>query len=149
MAISLSLLLGQHISTEYMMVSSSVPGRSQLHLYKSNDLLDWKFVATILDVEAGSRISPTSSLRFGMNFECAGLFSSGQRDYIVVGVEEDVSSKCHRQHYTLWLGGTLILEGGSPRFEIFNYGLLDHGILYAPHLLRDSNDRLIQLGLGQ
>ena len=143
---SLSLLLGQDTSTEYMMTSSSIRGRSHLHVYQSNDLLNWKLVSTVLDVEAGSKISPTSWLRFGENFECAGFFTIGLRDYIVVGVEEGITSKRHRQRYTLWLCGTLALENGLPKFEIRSHGLLDHGILYAPHLFRDSNDRLLQLG---
>lgn len=143
---SLSLLLGQDTSTEYMMISSSVQGRSHLHVYQSDDLLDWKLVSTILDVEAGSKISPTAWLRFGENFECGGFFTIGQTDYIVVGVEEGVTSKRHRQRYTLWLCGTLTLEDGRPKFEIFSHGLLDHGILYAPHLFRDSDNRLLQLG---
>jgi beta-fructofuranosidase len=29
-----------------------------------------------------------------------------------------------------------------------SHGLLDHGISYAPHIFRDSKDRLIQLGWG-
>lgn len=143
---SLSILLGVDSSTDYMMIASGERGRSQLHLYQSNDLLDWKPVSTILDVEAGSRISPGAYLRFGMNFECASFFSVNQRDYIVVGVEEDVTSKRHSQRYTLWLCGTLTIESGCPKFDITSHGLLDHGVLYAPHIFRDSEDRLLQLG---
>ncbi|OBT56372.1 hypothetical protein VE04_03499 [Pseudogymnoascus sp. 24MN13] len=143
---SLSILLGIDPSTDYMMIASGERGRSQLHLYQSNDLLDWKLVSTILDVEAGSRISPVAYLRFGMNFECASFFSINQRDYIIVGVEEGVTSKRHNQRYTLWLCGTLVIEAGCPKFEISSHGLLDHGVLYAPHIFRDSEDRLLQLG---
>ncbi|KFY27973.1 hypothetical protein V491_00684 [Pseudogymnoascus sp. VKM F-3775] len=143
---SLSILLGIDPSTDYMMIASGERGRSQLHLYQSNNLLDWKLVSTILDVEAGSRISPVAYLRFGMNFECASFFSINQRDYIIVGVEEDVTSKRHNQRYTLWLCGTLVTENGCPKFEISSHGLLDNGVLYAPHIFRDSEDRLLQLG---
>ncbi|OBT67793.1 hypothetical protein VE03_03475 [Pseudogymnoascus sp. 23342-1-I1] len=143
---SLSILLGIDPSTDYMIIASGERGRSQLHLYQSNNLLDWKLVSTILDVVAGSRISPVAYLRFGMNFECASFFSINQRDYIIVGVEEDVTSKRHKQRYTLWLCGTLVIETGCPKFEISSHGLLDHGVLYAPHIFRDSEDRLLQLG---
>jgi beta-fructofuranosidase len=143
---SLSSLLGTDPLTDYMMIASSERGRSQLHLYQSNNLLNWKPVSTILDVEAGSRISPSSCLRFGMNFECASFFTIDQTNYIVVGVEEDVASKRHNQHYSLWLCGTLNLESGHPEFKISSHGLLDHGILYAAHIFRDAEDRIIQLG---
>ena len=140
------MLLGLDTSTEYMMIASSERGRCQLHLYQSNDLLNWKQISAILDVKAGSKISPTAYLRFGMNFECACFFSIAERDYIVVAVEEDIQSKRHSQRYTLWLCGTLTLEGQCPKFKISSHGLLDHGVLYAPHVFRDSEDRLLQLG---
>jgi beta-fructofuranosidase len=143
---SLSSLLGIDPSTDYLMNSSSERGRSQLHLYQSNNLLDWKPVCTILDVAECSKVSPSSCFRFGMNFECASFFTIDQTDYIVVGVEEDATSKRHREHYCLWLCGTLSLESGSPEFKISSHGVLDHGILYAAHTFRDAEDRIISLG---
>lgn len=55
----------------------------------------------------------------------ASFFSIGRRDYMIVGVEEDTDSKRHNGHYNL---------------------VLDHGVAYAPHLFRDAEGRLIQLG---
>ncbi len=38
------------------------------------------------------------------------------------------------------------MENGKLRFVIKSHGLVDHGISYAPHLFRDSEDCLLQLG---
>ncbi|KAE8449310.1 hypothetical protein EG329_008211 [Mollisiaceae sp. DMI_Dod_QoI] len=143
----LSELLNIDLGTDYMMIASGVKGHGpELHLYQSCNLLDWQLVSTILSVTAGSMVSPTSSLRFGMNFECASFFSIGKRHYIIVGVEEDEDSKHHSGHYLMWLSGNLLFEDGLLRFEITSHGLLDHGISYAAHIFRDSKGRLIQLG---
>jgi len=132
---------------DYMMIASGTKGHGpELYLYQSDNMLDWKPLSTILSIEAGSKVSPTSKLKFGMNFECANFFSIGQRDYIIVGVEEDEGSKHHNGHYLMWLSGRLVLKDNLPKFEITNHGFLDHGILYAAHTFRDSKGRLIQLG---
>lgn len=144
---AISELLGNDPSTEYMMISSGEKGRGpQLHLYQSQNLLDWEPVSTILSVEANSRVSPTSNLKFGMNFECGSFFSMGKRHYLIVGVEEDHSSTRHNGRYLLWLSGDLVLEKQKPRFVVKAHGLLDHGIGYAAHIFRDSEGRLLQLG---
>ncbi|KAF8854825.1 Arabinanase/levansucrase/invertase [Acephala macrosclerotiorum] len=143
----LSELLGVDPVTDYMMIASGTKGRGpELHLYQSNNLLDWNPVSTILSVRAGSMVSPTSTLKFGMNFECASFFAIGERHYIIVGVEEDEDSKLHNGHYLMWMSGNLALEKGTPKFEIISHGLLDHGVSYAAHIFRDVEGRLIQLG---
>jgi beta-fructofuranosidase len=130
-----------------MMISSGERGPGpQLHIYQSDNLLEWKFVATILTVLAESIVSPTSTLKFGMNFECASFFSFGERQYIVVGVEEGHNSEHHDSRYLLWMSGNLVLEAGMPKFNIKSHGVLDHGISYAAHIFRDSEGRLLQLG---
>jgi len=118
----------------------------QLYLHQSNNLLDWEPVGTVLDVKAGSKISPRGSLKFGMNFECASFFSIGTNDYLTLGVEENQDSTRHNCRYALWFCGNLILDNGKPKFVIKSHGLLDYGISYAPHIFRDSEDRLIRLG---
>ena len=144
---SLSILLGFDKSTDYMMIASGEKEKgAQLHLYQSRDLLQWYPVSTILNVADGSKVSPTSDVRFGKNFECASFFTLGQKDYLIVGVEEDVHSTRHNGHYNMWLCGKLALENGQPRFKITSHGLLDHGVLYAAHIFRDAEDRLLQLG---
>jgi beta-fructofuranosidase len=143
----LSMLLGVDVATDYMLIASGERDRGpQLHLYKSNNLLDWQPVSTILDVQAGSNISPTSKLKFGMNFECASFFSFGARHYIIVGVEEDHDSKQHCARYLLWISGDLVLEDSKPKFKVKSHGSLDYGVLYAAHIFRDSDDRILQLG---
>jgi len=144
---NLSALLDTDLSTEYMMLSSGQKGRGgQLHLYASENILDWNLVSTILDAPENTSISHNSKLKWGRNFECASFFSIGQRNYILVGVEEDVQSKRHNRNYTLWLCGTLSIHDGRPIFNITGHGMLDHGILYAIHIFRDSKYRLLQLG---
>jgi beta-fructofuranosidase len=85
-------------------------------------------------------------LRFGKNFECASFFTLDQKDYMIVGVEEDVHSTRHNRHYNMWLCGKIVLENGQPRFKITSHGLLDHGVLYAAHIFTDAENRLLQLG---
>jgi beta-fructofuranosidase len=144
---SLSTLLGLDKSTDYMMIASGERGKgAQIHLYQSRDLLDWNPVTTILDVEDGSQVSATSELRFGKNFECASFFTLDQKDYMIVGVEEDVHSTRHNRHYNMWLCGKMVLENGEPKFKITSHGLLDHGVLYAAHIFTDAENRLLQLG---
>ncbi|KAE9366942.1 glycoside hydrolase family 32 protein [Stipitochalara longipes BDJ] len=144
---ALSTLLQVDPSTDYMMVASGERDRGpQLHIYQSDDLLKWKMISTILTAPAGSSISKTGKLKYGMNFECASFFSFGGRQYIIVGVEEDHSSKHHSSRYLLWVTGELVLQSGKPRFKIKSHGLLDHGILYAAHISTDSEGRTIQLG---
>jgi beta-fructofuranosidase len=144
---SLSALLGVEPSTDYMLIASGERGRgAQLHLYQSDDLLEWKAVSNILNVEDNSRVSSRSEVRFGKNFECASFFTLGQKDYLIVGVEEDVHSKRHNGHYNIWLCGKLVLENHLPKFKITSHGLLDHGVLYAAHIFRDADNRLLQLG---
>ncbi|KAJ9148817.1 Arabinanase/levansucrase/invertase [Coniochaeta hoffmannii] len=144
---SLSTLMGFGQETSYMMIASGERGQaSQLHLYRSDDLCDWQYLSLLLDVERGSKVSKNSHLRWGENFECASFFSAGRSDYIMLGVEEDEHSRRHNGHCTLWLSGALVLKDGKPRFDISGHGLADHGISYAPHIFRDSEDRLLQLG---
>ncbi|KAH7413071.1 glycosyl hydrolase [Cadophora sp. MPI-SDFR-AT-0126] len=143
----MSKLLGVDSSTDYMLIASGVRGRGpQLLLYQSNDLLHWQPTCTLLEVEANAKITPTSELNFGMNFECASFFIIGERHYIIIGVEEDKSSKRHDCHALLWLSGTLSLENGKPKFNITSHGQLDHGIAYAAHIFRDAEGRILQLG---
>ncbi|KAJ6086795.1 hypothetical protein N7467_005709 [Penicillium canescens] len=144
---SLSKLLGSDVETNFMMIASGNRKLgSQLCLYQSNDLLGWESLGTVLRIKNGSKISPTSNLQFGQNFECASFFTLGQQEYIIVGVEEDTHSERHNGHYLLWLSGKFTLKHGSLDFEIQSHGLLDHGILYAAHIFRDSENRLLQLG---
>ncbi|PVH77647.1 glycoside hydrolase family 32 protein [Cadophora sp. DSE1049] len=143
----MSKLLGVDSSMDYMMIASGERGRGpQLLLYQSKDLLDWQPTCTLLEVEANAKIMPTSELNFGMNFECASFFTIGERHYIVIGVEEDKTSKKHDCHALLWLSGTLRLENGKPKFNITSHGQLDHGIAYAAHIFRDAEGRILQLG---
>jgi beta-fructofuranosidase len=99
-----------------------------------------------LDVKLHNYISPHSALKWGINFECASFFTVGETDYILVGVEETEESTRHSGHCLLWLSGRFVLEQGLPRFRIDAHGLLDGGVLYAAHIFRDAEDRLIQLG---
>ena len=129
------------------MLASGERGRGpQLRIYQSDDLLNWKMISTILAVPAESKISPTSKLKFGMNFECASFFSFAEMQYIVFGIEEDHNGNHHNSRYLLWMSGRLVLQDGKPRFQIKSHGMLDHGILYAAHIFRDSEGRTIQLG---
>ena len=144
---ALSKLLGVDPSTDYMMISSGERGRGpQLHLYQSSNLLDWKRVSTILDVREGAKVSATSGLKFGKNFECGSFLTLGQKQYLIVGVEEDAHSTRHSGRFNMWLCGDLELENGLPKFKISSHGLLDHGILYAAHIFRDAENRLLQFG---
>jgi beta-fructofuranosidase len=144
---ALSILLHADRSTDYMTIASGERGHGpQLHLYQSSNLLDWKMVSTILSVPAESNISTTSKLKFGMNFECASFFTFGERHYIVVGVEEDHNREHHSSRYLLWMSGKLVMEDGKPAFKIKSHGTLDHGILYAAHIFKDSKGRIVQLG---
>ncbi|KAJ6445399.1 Arabinanase/levansucrase/invertase [Purpureocillium lavendulum] len=145
---SLSKLRGVSDGTMYMMIASGVQGQgSQLHLYVANDLVSWAYLGVLLDVKQGERVQPGSDWEFGMNFECGTFATVGNNDYIILGVEEDVTSKRHNHHYEAWLGGKLSLhEDGTPTFGIESHGLLDHGVLYAAHIFRGKDDRLLQLG---
>ncbi|OIW24782.1 Arabinanase/levansucrase/invertase [Coniochaeta ligniaria NRRL 30616] len=145
---SLSTLLELGQETNYMLIASGERDRGpELHVYMSHDLHDgWEYVNVILDAKACSKISDDSELYYGMNFECASFFSLGKTDYILLGVEEPDDSKRHNAHYTLWLSGRLVLQDGKPHFHVSGHGLADHGILYAPHIFRDCEDRLLQLG---
>lgn len=145
---SLSKLLKVSQDTDYMMLASGERGHGpQLHLYKSDDLCNWDHLTILLDTTSGTKITETSPLRFGNNFECASFFSMGSSDYIIVGVEENEDSPRHCHRYVVWLSGKLALEeSGKPRFHVQNHGLLDHGISYAPHIFRDAKNRLLQLG---
>jgi beta-fructofuranosidase len=128
-----------------MVASGEKQRGSHLHLYSSNNLLDWDFQSTILDVQVGAPVSPSSDFKWGKNFECASFFSIGEKNYIAVEVEEDFDSKRHNSHCTLWLCGDFVLENGKPRFKITSHGVIDYGILYAIRLFRDE-ERLLQLG---
>lgn len=145
---SLSTLLGLGQGTNYMLIASGERGRGpELHIYMSHDLHDgWEYVNVILDAEACSKISENSELYYGLNFECASFFSFGETVYIMLGMEEPEDSAHHNAHYMLWLSGRMVLQDGKPRFRVSGHGLADHGILYAPHIFRDSEDRLLQLG---
>ncbi|KAH7318049.1 glycosyl hydrolase [Stachybotrys elegans] len=144
---SLSTLLQHDSSTSYMMIASGERGRGpQLHLYQSNDMINWEYTSMLLDVASNFSIPPDSPLLKAVNFECASFFTLDQTDYIIVGIEEPADSSRHNGHCLLWLSGTLCTDDGSPRFRIRGYGFLDHGLLYAAHIFRDAQGRLIQLG---
>ncbi|KAG8416765.1 hypothetical protein J3459_013671 [Metarhizium acridum] len=147
---SLSKLLGLSRDTNYMMLSSGERKRGpQLHLYKSRSLLSssWEYVSTVLDVRLHDYISKRSNSRWGINFECASFFTMGETDYMIVGVEEAEESKRHNGHSLLWMSGKFVLnEHNLPTFDIRGHGMLDHGVLYAAHIFKDAENRLIQLG---
>ncbi|KZZ94361.1 Glycosyl hydrolase family 43, five-bladed beta-propellor domain protein [Moelleriella libera RCEF 2490] len=145
---SLSDLLRVSHDTDYMMLSSGERSRGpQLHLYRSNDLHSWGFVSTVLDVGLRDKISAHSTRVWGINFECASFFTLGETDYILVGIEETEESSRHASRYILWLGGKFVSNGqGLPTFQIKSHNMLDHGMLYAAHLFRDAQNRLVQLG---
>ncbi|KAK0384151.1 hypothetical protein NLU13_8240 [Sarocladium strictum] len=144
---SLAKLMGVSEDTSFMMLASGDRQKGpQLPMYMSSDLQSWQPVSTILDVKSGEKMSPTSSLSWGMNFECASFFSFGGREYLIVGVEEEDATRCHNGHYLLWLAGDLVMDKEGPRFQITAHGILDHGLLYAAHIFRDAQGRLLQLG---
>lgn len=147
---SLSDLLGQSRHTDYMMIASGERKHGpQLHLYKSDDLASnsWDYVSAVVDVKLHTPISKHSNLTWGINFECASFFTIGETDYIIIGVEETEESTRHNGHYLLWLSGKFILnDHGLPIFDIKGHGILDNGVLYAAHIFRDEQNRLIQLG---
>ncbi|KAJ5766276.1 uncharacterized protein N7511_003892 [Penicillium nucicola] len=144
---SLAELLKVDIKTNFMMIASGNRDLGpQLCLYQSHDLIGWESLGSVLRARNGSRISPTSSLQFGKNFECVSFFTLGRKDYIIVGIEEDTHSKRHNGHYLLWICGKFTQHDDCIDFEIKSHGLLDHGISYAAHIFRDHENRLLQLG---
>ncbi|KAK2596616.1 hypothetical protein QQS21_006292 [Conoideocrella luteorostrata] len=147
-SMALSDLLGLDHGTDYMMISSGERNHGpQLHLYKSHNLKSWDYVSAVVDVRLRDIITSRSTMNWGINFECASFFTMGQTDYIIIGVEETEESTHHNGHYVLWLSGKFVLnDRGLPTFRIESHNMLDHGILYAAHLFRDSQNRLLQLG---
>lgn len=147
---SLSNLLGLRQDTEYMMIASGERQHGpQLHLYKSDSLAStsWEYVSAVLDVKTHDYVSHRSDLKWGINFECASFFSMGETDYIVVGIEEGEGNSHHNGHYNLWMSGKFVLnKAGLPVFLISGYGQLDHGVLYAAHIFKDAQNRLVQVG---
>jgi beta-fructofuranosidase len=132
------------------MLLSSGDKRSgpQLFIYESQDLLAWKPLSVLLKGQADRPIAAGSNLHYGRNFECGSFFTLGDKEYISVGVEQHPSqTRRHNNRYTLWLCGKLSLnDEGQPIFEISNFGRLDQGILYAPHIFHGPNSGLLQLG---
>jgi len=132
------------------MLLSSGDKRSgpQLFLYESQDLLSWRPLSALLQGQADRPIAPGSSLHYGRNFECGSFFTLGDKEYVLAGVEQHPSqTRCHNDRYTLWLSGKVRINGeGKPHFEISNFGRLDQGILYAPHIFHGPNNELLQLG---
>jgi beta-fructofuranosidase len=146
---TLSKLRGTNLNTKYMLLSSGDKRSGpQLFLYESQDLLSWKPLSALLQGQADRPIAPGSSLHYGRNFECGSFFTLGDKEYILAGVEQHPSqTRCHNDRYTLWLSGKVRINGeGKPHFEISNFGRLDQGILYAPHIFHGPNSELLQLG---
>ncbi len=146
---SLSKLRGTNLNTRYMLLSSGDKRSGpQLFLYESQDLLAWKPLCALLTGQADRPIAPGSSIHYGRNFECGSFFTLGDKEYILAGVEQHPSqTKRHNHRYTLWLSGKVSVSGeGKPHFEISNFGRLDQGILYAPHIFHGPNSELLQLG---
>lgn len=144
---TLAKLMGVSESTSFMMLASGERAKGpQLDMYMSSDLQSWQPVSILLEAERESRISPTSPSNWGVNFECASFFSFDDRNYLLVGVEEEDTTRHHNGHYLLWLTGDLIMVNGKPRFQVTGHGILDHGLLYAAHIFRDAEGRLLQLG---
>jgi beta-fructofuranosidase len=146
---TLSKLRGTNLNTKYMLLSSGDKRSGpQLFLYESQDLLAWKPLSALLEGQADRPIAPGSSLHYGRNFECGSFFTLGDKDYILAGVEQHPSqTRRHFHRYTLWLSGKVSINGeGKPRFAISNFGRLDQGILYAPHIFHGPNSELLQLG---
>lgn len=145
----MSRLRGVSQKTDYMLIASGeMDAASELILYESDDLLQWKKVSTLLSAQVDSPITPGSQMRWGRNFECASFAQLGGKDYLIFGVEEnpEVSTRLSSR-YTMWIGGEIGLDGqGIPRFHMLNFGYLDHGILYAPHIPTGANGETLQLG---
>jgi beta-fructofuranosidase len=119
-----------------------------LLLYESQDLLNWKFISTLLSGNKDAPILPGSRMGWGRNFECPSFFNIKETAYIIAGIEENSTlSNRHAARYVLWLSGTLHMHSdGRPEFVVKNIGRLDHGILYAAHVFRGASNELIQLG---
>jgi beta-fructofuranosidase len=146
---TLSKLRGTNLNTKYMLLSSGDKRSGpQLFLYESQDLISWKPLSALLQGQADRPIAPGSSLYYGRNFECGSFFTLGDKEYVLAGVEQHPSqTRRHNHRYTLWLSGNVRINGeGKPHFEISNFGRLDQGILYAPHIFHGPNSELLQLG---
>lgn len=146
---NMSRLRGVDVDTNYMMLASGEMGvGSQLMLYESDNLLEWKEVSTLLKVDADTPVAPGSQMLWGRNFECASFTTIEGKDYLIVGVEENPElSRRHSDRYTMWMGGSIRLDfHNKPHFEPCTFGYLDHGILYAPHIPRGAKDEILQLG---
>lgn len=144
---SLSRLLGADASTRYMLIASGERHQGpQLRLYQSDDLLSWDYLSILFEHDSSDAAPTSNFLRGAVNFECASFFTLEGTDYIIVGVEEEDTTLHHNGHHLVWMSGSISLQSGRPRFEVSSHGSLDHGVLYAAHIFRDAQDKIVQFG---
>lgn len=144
---SLARLMELDDSSSFMLLSSGERHQApELHLYVSRNLLSWEPLSTPLEFKCDPKLSRNGPFVKGVNFECASFFSFEDTEYIIVGIEEEDDTLHHNGHSLMWMSGRLLLRCGKPVFEVLAHGILDHGILYAAHIFRDAQGRLLQLG---
>lgn len=106
----------------YMVIASQdKKGRGQILLYKSQDLIKWNYVNTILKNE---------NIIDGDVWECPDLFSLCDRDILILSYQKKEGEKVLKSE-SIYFVGKMDYERGN--FKIDYYSKLDYGRhFYAP-----------------
>ncbi|ONI45598.1 hypothetical protein AN641_03745 [Candidatus Epulonipiscioides gigas] len=130
---------GEHF---YMVVvAKSCETAGNILLYKSDDLLKWDYVNSLVQGDKDN---------FGVMFECPDLFSLNYTDILITS-PIDINRKGHRfsnTSSTLYFSGNVNLKTGE--YDYNHYDEIDIGTdFYAPQTLFDNKERRIMIAWAQ
>lgn len=128
----------EHNGTYYCVLGSRTKDhQGQVLLYRSDDLLNWTFMAVAAKKEGNG----------GFMWECPDLFHLGEHDVLVMspqGVKPE-GEKFHNLHQAVYVLGEL--EYGTGTFTHGDFQMLDAGFdFYAPQTLEDPEGRRVMIG---
>lgn len=113
----------------FMIVGASIDGKGNVLLYRSTDLIDWRFSGPLVDYDEN----------LGSMWECPDMFRLDDK-YILLFSPMHLDGKT-----TLYMTGEMDIQKG--KFKYDHIGRIDHGFdFYAPQTLLDEKGRRLMIG---
>ncbi|MDF2614970.1 MAG: hypothetical protein K0S71_2756 [Clostridia bacterium] len=115
-------------------------GSGQIILYQSDNLLEWKYVGTMLK----------SDNKIGRMWECPDVFELNEKDILLISPQEmkKEEHRFHNEYGTIYMIGKLDYFRGE--YICSSYDEIDYGLdFYAPQTLETPDGRRIMIAWMQ
>ncbi|KAH7388948.1 glycosyl hydrolase [Cadophora sp. MPI-SDFR-AT-0126] len=133
-------------------IASSGP-TAFLYEIQPNDLMTWKYLGPLVDLEPRFQPSKKWSGNYGVNWECTNFLilqaGSVSRNFLIMGAEGDIE-RDHVKSYPLppslpsrtvrtqmWMSGHVVGSESGVKFQYQSGGYMDNGSYYAANSFYD------------